>query len=66
MCLIFPRHTGFQESFCWFRHDKKEQINTKEVEEMDVSSGSEDEVIESGFYKTPRKLKPPLRNKGQK
>ena len=57
---------GFQESFCWFRHDKKEQINTKEVEEMDVSSGSEDEVIESGFYKTPRKLKPPLRDKGQK
>ena len=57
---------GFQESFCWFKHDKKEQISIKEDEEMDVESGSETEVAESGFHKTPRKMKPPLRKKGQK
>ena len=63
MCTKYQKgRCGFQESFCFFRHNKTEQINVKSVEEMDVDTGSEAEVDESGFHKTARKLKPPLRN----
>ena len=53
---------GFQESFCFFKHDKKEQIDVEPVEDMDVVTETEAVVAESVFHKTPIKLKPPLKN----
>ena len=57
---------GFQDDFCWFRHDEKEEIKRKIDEQMDIGNESENEEsksCESVFYETQRKLKPPIKRK---
>ena len=54
---------GFQDEFCWFRHDNKDQIHNKTSEDMDIGSENEDSKdSELVFHKAKGKLKPPLKN----